>query len=64
MNNVCDQCSAVANFDESPEGQRCGGCDQWICNNCQNCNAGLGNEPYPEQDVVCKSCSKSNKENQ
>jgi len=49
--NVCDQCSAVANFDESPEGQRCGGCDQWICNKCQDCNAGLGNEPHPEQDV-------------
>jgi len=53
----CDQCNSEANFDTSPEGQRCGVCDDWICNGCQDCKAGLGNQPYPNEDVVCKVCS-------
>ncbi len=57
--SACAKCGGEANFDFSPEGQRCGVCDDWICNACQDCNAGLGNKPYPEQDVVCKSCAKS-----
>ena len=48
---TCDFCGGEANFDSSPEGQRCGVCDDWICNNCQDCSAGLGNKPFPEQDV-------------
>ena len=54
---TCELCGNEARLDESPEGQLCGVCDQWICKDCQDCKAGLGNEPHKEQDVVCKLCS-------
>ena len=60
-NRTCEQCNGVANFYTSPEGQLCGVCGQWICNNCQDCSVGLGKEPFSDEDVVCKSCSQSKK---
>ena len=35
----CDKCGAAAGFEKSPEGQRCGVCDEWVCNECQDCAA-------------------------
>ena len=58
MQNTCEICGNDANFDKSPEGQLCGVCDLWICNDCHDAKAGCGNEPYKEEDVVCKVCSK------
>lgn len=54
----CDICDGEANFAQSPEGQLCGICDSWICNKCHDASAGLGKEPHPQVDVVCKICSK------
>ena len=50
MQNTCEICGKDANFDKSPEGQLCGVCDLWICNDCHDAKAGCGNEPYKEEE--------------
>lgn len=60
MSEKCDQC----NFDTREERQRCGVgdwkrcgvCGDWICHERQECKS-EGNEPYPQEDVVCKICA-------
>ena len=62
-NEKCDKCENFAGFETSPEGQMCGVCETWVCNDCCDNQVNLMKFVLPDgreisEDVICKDCSK------
>lgn len=62
MANKCLQCGGIANFDKSPEGDMCGLCKDWVCQDCVDHSVCLKEYELPDgrtiaEDVICKRCS-------
>lgn len=61
---ACDYCGVLTSHerkteDMPEENSVCSICNNVICNDCIDWSAGLGNEPFPNVDVVCVRCSES-----
>ena len=61
MQVVCNHCGVFAGFNESPEGQNCSVCGDWICDDCTDYKkmSELAEETGHECcDPLCKQCAK------
>lgn len=62
LNEACQKCGSFAGFEKSPEGNNCGLCGEWVCDNCVDYKVSMREYLLPDgqaiaESIICKDCS-------